>query len=130
MVRQLEVLAVVAVVSVVYFVGGEDARKVAAHLKKLAPSSVKIQVRNLHGGEAWVTQIDHPALLAGGRALKRAFGREAVLKVMYTYNNWAFEHGGHAITDEFLMILEKVLPGVGFQDFLDNYIKLNEALPE
>lgn len=62
--------------------------------------------------------------------LRKAFGREAVLKVMYTYNNWAWEHGGHAITDEFLMILEKVIPGVGFQDFLDNYIKLNEALPE
>jgi len=62
--------------------------------------------------------------------LRKAFGREAVLKVMYTYNNWAFEHGGHAITDEFLTILETVLPGVGFQDFLDNYIKLNEALPE
>ncbi|MCO4772192.1 MAG: hypothetical protein KDA24_19315 [Deltaproteobacteria bacterium] len=62
--------------------------------------------------------------------LRKAFGREAVLKVMYLYNNWAHDHGGHAITDEFLLILEKALPGVGFQDFIDNFIKLNEALPE
>ncbi len=61
--------------------------------------------------------------------LRKAFGREAVLKVMYLYNNWAHEHGGHAITDDFLLILEKALPGVGFQEFLDNFIKLNGEIP-
>lgn len=62
--------------------------------------------------------------------IRKAFGREAVIKLMYTYNNWANENGGHAITDEFLMVLEQVLPGVGFQDFLDSFIKLNAEIPK
>jgi len=61
--------------------------------------------------------------------LRKQFGREAVLKVMYAYNNLAHENGGHAITDEFKLVLEQVIPGVGFEQFMDQFIKLNGAIP-
>jgi len=54
------------------------ARKAAAHLRRLAPRSVRVDVRSLHGGEPWVTSTDDPALRAAGRALERAFGRQPV----------------------------------------------------
>ena len=57
----------------------EIAEKVRAHLKKTAPRSVRVSVRELHGGAAWVTPKDQPALEAAGRALERAFGRKPVL---------------------------------------------------
>ncbi|MDH3629238.1 MAG: dipeptidase, partial [Acidobacteriota bacterium] len=54
------------------------ARLVARHLKSIAPKSVKLQVRNLHGGESWLAATDHPALAAAGVAMKRAFGKKSV----------------------------------------------------
>ncbi len=61
--------------------------------------------------------------------LRKQFGREAVLKVMYAYNNLAHENGGHAITDDFKLVLEQVIPGVGFDQFIDQFVKLNGAIP-
>lgn len=54
-------------------------RKAAAYLKKLAPPSVKIAVREVHGGDGWLAPTDHPALTAAGEALRRAFGSKPVL---------------------------------------------------
>ncbi len=51
---------------------------VIAHLKKIAPPTVQVKVRNLHGGEAWLAPTDHPALEAAGRALERSFGKTPV----------------------------------------------------
>ena len=62
-------------------------------------------------------------------ALRRSFGREAVLKMMFTYNNYAHDHGGNAITDDLQLVLEQVIPGVGFADFIKQFIKLNAELP-
>ncbi len=62
--------------------------------------------------------------------LRQAFGREAVLKVMNFYNNWAADHGGHAITDDFQIVLEQAIPGVAFDDFIEQFIKLNGELPD
>ena len=56
----------------------EITRKAAAYLKKIAPKAVKVTVEELHGGPAWVAPTDHPALAAGGRAMKRAFGKAPV----------------------------------------------------
>ena len=56
----------------------EIARKATAYLKKIAPKSVKINVTDLHGGDAWVAPTDHPALVAAGNAMKRAFGKQPV----------------------------------------------------
>ena len=57
---------------------GEIDRKVMAHLKKIAPPSIKVSVRSLHGGEPWLAATDHPALKSAGTALKRAFGKQPV----------------------------------------------------
>lgn len=62
--------------------------------------------------------------------LRKAFGREAVVKMMYTLNNYAHQHGGHAITDDFELVLEQVIPGQSFDEFLDSFIKLNAQIPE
>ena len=62
--------------------------------------------------------------------LRQAFGREAVVKVMNYFNNWANDHGGNAITDDFQMILEQAIPGVAFEDFLNEFIKGNAELPD
>ncbi len=57
----------------------EIARKIRAYFKKTAPRSVRVSIRELHGGAAWITPTDQPALKAAGRALERAFGRKPVL---------------------------------------------------
>jgi len=57
----------------------EIARKIRAFLKKTAPRSVRLRVNELHGGAAWVTPTDQPAIHAAERALERAFGRRPVM---------------------------------------------------
>jgi acetylornithine deacetylase/succinyl-diaminopimelate desuccinylase-like protein len=57
---------------------GEIVKKVVRHFKSVAPKSVKVEVRDLHGGDAWVAPTDHPAMHAASRAMQRAFGRKAV----------------------------------------------------
>ncbi len=56
----------------------EIAKKVAAYVRKIAPKAVKVTVQNLHGGSAWLAETDHPALVAAGNAVERAFGRKPV----------------------------------------------------
>lgn len=56
----------------------EIARQVSHYLKKLAPKSVKLTVKDLHGGGAWVTPREHPILVAAGKALERAFSNPPV----------------------------------------------------
>ena len=56
----------------------EVEKKIAHHLKSVAPKSVKVEVKSLHGGDPWVTSTDHPAMQAASRAMQRAFGRKAV----------------------------------------------------
>jgi acetylornithine deacetylase/succinyl-diaminopimelate desuccinylase-like protein len=48
---------------------------VAAHLERLAPPGVRVEVQVLHGGRPVVTPLDHPALQAAGRAIARGFGK-------------------------------------------------------
>src|SRR5512144_359129 len=57
----------------------EIARKFTAYVKKLAPREVKVTVRNLHGGSAFLSEVDAPAFRATERALERAFGKKPVL---------------------------------------------------
>jgi acetylornithine deacetylase/succinyl-diaminopimelate desuccinylase-like protein len=56
----------------------EIVRKVTRHLKRIAPRSVEVSVRSLHGADPWLTSPEHPSLQAAGRALRRAFGRKAL----------------------------------------------------
>jgi acetylornithine deacetylase/succinyl-diaminopimelate desuccinylase-like protein len=57
----------------------EIARKFTAYVKKIAPKTVRVKVTALHGGEAFLTPVNHPAFRATERALERAFGRRPVL---------------------------------------------------
>jgi len=95
----------------------EIARKATAHLKKIAPKSVKITVRNLHGGDAWVADTGHAALVSAGNAMERAFGKRPV---------FVREGGSIPIVAAFEQVLKvpSVMLGVGLND--DNIHAPNE----
>jgi acetylornithine deacetylase/succinyl-diaminopimelate desuccinylase-like protein len=97
----------------------EIARKVRAHLKKIAPSSVRVTVEELHGGDAWIAPTDHPAVRAAGRALERAFRKKSVL---------VREGGSIPIVADFERLLKvpTVLMGLGLND--DNLHAPNEKM--
>ncbi|MBP7147892.1 MAG: dipeptidase [Acidobacteria bacterium] len=106
------------------------ARKAIAHLKKIAPCSVKFSVQNLHGAEAWLAPTDHPALRAAAKAVERAFGRRPV---------FTREGGSIPVVATFSKLLGVpcVLFGIGLPDDalhapnekidLDNFFRGNEA---
>ncbi len=54
------------------------ARKVEAHLKKLAPPTVQIQVEILHGGNPVMVKRDGKGIQAASNALKQVFGKEPI----------------------------------------------------
>jgi len=97
----------------------EIARKLSAHLKQIAPPTVKVKIRDLHGGEPWLAPLDHPALAAAGRALKRAFGKKPV---------FVREGGSIPIITDFEKQLRvpAVLMGIGLPD--DNLHAPNEKI--
>ncbi len=45
------------------------------HIKRIAPRTVRVNVKSLHGGEAAITPIDSPGVMAGVEALRKAFGK-------------------------------------------------------
>ena len=87
----------------------EIARKVETHLRRIAPKSVRVKVRNLHGGPAWLAETDHPALQAAARAVKRAFGKAPV---------FTREGGSIPVIASFTKLLgvPSVLLGIGLND--------------
>ncbi len=108
----------------------EIARKIEAFLKKAAPKSVRVKVKELHGGQAWLAPTTHPMLQAAGRAVKRAFGKAPV---------FMREGGSIPVIASFdrLLRVPCVLLGIGLHDDnlhapnekidLDNFFKGNEA---
>jgi hypothetical protein len=58
------------------------------------------------------------------------FGKEAVVKVMYLWCELAEKNDGKVVTEDLQLVLEKALPGVGFDEFMKMYIKGNEPLPD
>ncbi len=48
------------------------------YVKKIAPKTVKIEVKSLHGGKGAITPIESPAMDAAVIALKKGFGKEPV----------------------------------------------------
>jgi hypothetical protein len=62
--------------------------------------------------------------------LRQNFGRENVIKAMRYYVNFAQDHrGGFALTEDWQNMLEQAIPGVGFHEFLQKYIKGNAPIP-
>ncbi|MEW6747300.1 MAG: dipeptidase, partial [Planctomycetota bacterium] len=87
----------------------EIERLAIRHITKIAPKSIKVSVKSLHGGEAWLAPSDHPMLQAAHAALKRAFGKAPV---------FTREGGSIPIIATFDRILKvpAVLMGIGLPD--------------
>jgi acetylornithine deacetylase/succinyl-diaminopimelate desuccinylase-like protein len=50
-----------------------------AHVAKVAPKGVKVDVKHLHGGRPWRAELNGPIYDAARRALRAAFGKEPVI---------------------------------------------------
>jgi acetylornithine deacetylase/succinyl-diaminopimelate desuccinylase-like protein len=57
----------------------EVEKLVKAHVVKVAPKGVTVEVTHLHGGRPWRAKVDGPIYDAARRALHAAFGREPVI---------------------------------------------------
>lgn len=54
------------------------ARRVGAHLEKVAPAGVRVTVAIAHGGHPYLAPTDHPVFEVAKRAFAKAFGRPTV----------------------------------------------------
>jgi acetylornithine deacetylase/succinyl-diaminopimelate desuccinylase-like protein len=92
------------------------------HFKKIAPKTIDVKVRTLHGGEAAITPIDSPGVKAAVAALEKGFGK----KVLYQG-----EGGSIPVVAQFKKVLgiDTVLLGFGLPDenahSPDEFINLN-----
>jgi len=57
----------------------EITRLITAYFQQIAPPSVTVEVRDLHGGNGAIVRRDSPAMLAAREAYRRAFGVAPVL---------------------------------------------------
>ena len=82
---------------------------VGEHLKRIAPPTVRVEVKPLHGGAPSLTPLDHPAVHAASRALEASFGKRPV-----------FIRGGGSIpvvaSFDRILGLKTVLLGFGLPD--------------
>jgi acetylornithine deacetylase/succinyl-diaminopimelate desuccinylase-like protein len=53
----------------------EIERLMIEHLQRIAPPTVKLEVKVIHGGQPAITPMDHPAVRLAARALEDAFGK-------------------------------------------------------
>ncbi len=53
----------------------EIERAMIEHLQAIAPDTVKVEVKVIHGGQPAVTPLDHPAVQIAATALQQAFGK-------------------------------------------------------
>ena len=79
------------------------------HIGKIAPKTVNVEVRNLHGGEAAITPIESPGVQAAVKALEKGFGKKPL---------YQREGGSIPIVVQFKEILglDTVLLGFGLPD--------------
>lgn len=63
-------------------VPNQDPKKIARlftkYIKEIAPKSVSVEVRNLHGAYPVLTPLDNPATVAASKAMEEAFGKKTV----------------------------------------------------
>lgn len=85
------------------------ARLFERHIKKIAPKTVSVSVRNLHGGEPAITPIDSPGVKAAVAALEKGFGKKPL---------YQREGGSIPIVVQFKQLLgiDTVLLGFGLPD--------------
>ncbi len=79
------------------------------HFRRIAPKTVTVKVRALHGGEAAITPIDSPGVKAAVAALEKGFGKKPL---------YQREGGSIPIVEQFKKILglDTVLLGFGLPD--------------
>lgn len=87
----------------------EAAKLFERHIKRIAPKTVDIKVRTLHGGEPAITPIDSPGVQAAVAALEKGFGKKPL---------YQREGGSIPIVVQFKKILglDTVLLGFGLPD--------------
>ncbi len=87
----------------------EIAQLAADYLKRIAPPTVSVEVRDLHGGEGAIVRRDSPAMQAAFQAYTEVFGQEPV---------FAREGGSIPVVALFQQVLdiETVLMGFGLPD--------------
>lgn len=92
-------------------------KKVEDHLKELAPPTVKVEIKKLHGGNPVLVPLESKGIVSAVKALKNAFGKE----VLFTR-----EGGSIPIVSTFLDVLNapSVLMGIGLPS--DNIHSPNE----
>ncbi|MEK7251414.1 MAG: M20/M25/M40 family metallo-hydrolase, partial [Bacteroidota bacterium] len=88
---------------------GKIAKLFEKHIKKIAPKTVSVTVRSLHGGEAAITPIDSPGVMAAVAALEKGFGKKPL---------YQREGGSIPIVVQFKEVLglDTVLLGFGLPD--------------
>jgi acetylornithine deacetylase/succinyl-diaminopimelate desuccinylase-like protein len=57
---------------------GRIAKMFEDHFKSIAPSGVRVKVKYLHGGEAYVSPIDTVEYIAASRAMEESFGKKPI----------------------------------------------------
>ena len=72
------------------------ARLFEAHVRKVAPPGVRVEVLELHGGRPWRAKLEGGLVEAGARALKYAWGKDVI---------YAGEGGSIPIVPEFEEVL-------------------------
>ena len=79
------------------------------HIKSIVPKTVKVSVKNLHGGEPASTPINSPGVRAAVEALRKGFGKEPL---------YQREGGSIPIVVQFkkLLGIDTVLLGFGLPD--------------
>jgi len=80
-------------------------RVMQAHVERVAPRGVTVQVTHLHGGRPWRADLHGPLYDAAARALEAAFQRRPVIMG---------EGGSIPVVDDFVKILEAPVLLVGF----------------
>jgi acetylornithine deacetylase/succinyl-diaminopimelate desuccinylase-like protein len=94
-------------------VPNQSSKKIATlferHFKSIAPKTVSVKVKFLHGGEAAITPIDSPGVKAAVAALELGFGKKPL---------YQGEGGSIPIVVQFKKILglDTVLLGFGYPD--------------
>ncbi|MBA3688011.1 MAG: dipeptidase [Chloroflexi bacterium] len=90
------------------------------HLQRVAPPTVRVEVKVIQGGQPVVTPLDHPALVIAAHALEETFGKPPV-----------FHRSGGSIPVVAAMEQELGLPCimVGFASPNGNFHAPNEWMP-
>ena len=90
------------------------------HLQRIAPPTVRVEVKVIQGGQPAITPLDHPALVIAARALEETFGKAPV-----------FHRTGGSIPVVAAMERELGLPSImiGFASPNGNFHAPNEWMP-